>query len=97
MGLHISLNWQNLCINYIMVRCPKSFDNFFKNIYNIHSYKTSCADNQNYFMQSLYKFWKKVFLREGLRSGKKSNRVLKSCPMSLSANIRIVFRLVIYE
>jgi len=22
--LYIGLNWQNLCINYIMVRCPKS-------------------------------------------------------------------------
>jgi len=31
---------------------PKIFDNFFKNISNIHSYKTRFADNQNYFMQS---------------------------------------------
>ena len=30
---------------------PKIFDNFFKNISNIHSYKTRFADNQNYFMQ----------------------------------------------
>jgi len=30
---------------------PKIFDNFFKNISTIHSYKTRFADNQNYFMQ----------------------------------------------
>jgi len=29
---------------------PKIFDNFFKNISNIDSYKTRFADNQNYFL-----------------------------------------------
>ena len=31
----------------------KIFDNFFKNISTIHSYKTRFADNQNYFMQGI--------------------------------------------
>ena len=66
----------------------KIFDNFFKNISNIHSYRTKFADNQIYFMQRVcINSGKKVFLIEELRSGKKSNRVWKSCPMSLSANI----------
>jgi len=30
---------------------PKNFDNFLKNISNIHLCKTRFADNQNYFMQ----------------------------------------------
>jgi len=55
---------------------PKLLDNFFKYISNIPSYKTRFADNQNYFMQRVCtNSGKKVFLIEGLRSGKKSNRV----------------------
>jgi len=30
---------------------PKIFDNFFKNISNIHPYRTRFPDNQNYFTQ----------------------------------------------
>jgi len=54
----------------------KIYDNFFQNISNVHSYKTRFADNQNYFIQRVCtNFGKKVFLIDGLRSGKKSNRV----------------------
>jgi len=45
---------------------PKIFDDFFKNISNIQSYKTRFADNQNYFMQRVCKnSGKKVSLIEG--------------------------------
>jgi len=42
---------------------PKIFDSFFKNISNIHSYRSRFADNQNYFMQRVCtNFGKKYFL-----------------------------------
>jgi len=45
---------------------PKIVDNFFKNISNIHSYKTRFADNQNYFMQKVStNSGKKYFLKRG--------------------------------
>ena len=39
---------------------PKIFDNFFKNISNIYSYKTSFADNQKKVFFRGAAFWKEI-------------------------------------
>jgi len=63
-----------------MVRFPKISDDFFKNIFNINSYKTRFTDNQNYFVERVCtNSEKKVFLIDGLHSGKIKQCVYKSC------------------
>ena len=77
--IYISLNWQNICINYHGA-LPKIFDNFFKNISNIHAELDSLT-TKNILCKRLYKFWKKsIFIEGGAALWKEIEQGLKILP-----------------